>query len=338
MDEKSHRGHFVFIAFLIAGTAFLSFTCADQKNPESPRVSPHPDGWLNTVSLQFHGLQVETTGTKDCSNCHGDDFSGGYTEISCFSQDEGCHGGGPGGHPDGWMTLDDDNFHGEAIRSAGWNMDDCKRCHGTTYSGGTSDLSCNLCHIESPQHCNVCHGSEVQGVPHDWYFAPPEDLSGNHESSHRGVGAHQSHVAHYPCWTCHEVSIPILTYFPVSTHIDETEGAEVFFDPDSLSAQGTSSPDYHDDTGTCSGIYCHGFTLNAGGTDITPTWTDRSSALCGSCHDTDENDTSPQDSISVKGHLPNLRDGMICWDCHPANIDDTGPSDSTHVNGIIDLL
>ncbi|MCC7142567.1 MAG: hypothetical protein IT349_10760 [Candidatus Eisenbacteria bacterium] len=49
--------------------------------------SGHPDGWLETRSLSFHGLVVMENGVDDCTRCHGFGLSGGTSHVACAD----CH-------------------------------------------------------------------------------------------------------------------------------------------------------------------------------------------------------------------------------------------------------
>ena len=71
--------------------------------------------------------------------CHGDDYLGGTSGVSCYQ----CHAGGPSGHPTTsiWVgSPDSDDFHGED------DIARCVTCHGDDYLGGTSGVSCYQCH------------------------------------------------------------------------------------------------------------------------------------------------------------------------------------------------
>jgi hypothetical protein len=74
-------------------------------------------------------------------------------------------------HPTGWLLEYSEQFHGEAIRAADWDMSSCQTCHGADYAGGFVEVSCNTCHARTPESCSTCHGTG--GVS----AGPPEDLS-----------------------------------------------------------------------------------------------------------------------------------------------------------------
>jgi uncharacterized CHY-type Zn-finger protein len=102
--------------------------------------SGHPTaGWLDANSQSFHGIRVSQTGIKYCSACHGSDYLGGISGISCFT----CHNG-PSGHPVGWFDEDSPNFHGRIVKTQGTKG--CTLCHGEDLSGGISGVGCAKCH------------------------------------------------------------------------------------------------------------------------------------------------------------------------------------------------
>ncbi len=47
-------------------------------------------------------------------------------------------------HPDNWLDSDSDNSHIAKITDNG--IDGCTSCHGDSYHGGTSGVSCYSCH------------------------------------------------------------------------------------------------------------------------------------------------------------------------------------------------
>lgn len=133
----------------------------------------HPADW---VSPDVHGTAVIAGGGAACAGCHGADFRGGTTDVSCFR----CHDG-PGGHARGWAEA---TAHGLAAR--GPAASGCATCHGADYRGGWSAVSCYTCHpgptgrhaddyAEPGQHgaevvaaagvagCVACHGQDYEG-------------------------------------------------------------------------------------------------------------------------------------------------------------------------------
>ncbi len=55
--------------------------------------SGHPVGWLTPSSPAFHGHEVADDGDAQCAACHGADFLGGWSGVSCTT----CHDYPPDG-------------------------------------------------------------------------------------------------------------------------------------------------------------------------------------------------------------------------------------------------
>jgi len=88
-------------------------------------------------------------------------------------------------HDTGWDIPTSDDFHGKYLKAIGWDIDDCTKCHSTTFTGGTSEVSCFKCHSQYPHptgyananghpallravgyplgDCQDCHGSNYTG-------------------------------------------------------------------------------------------------------------------------------------------------------------------------------
>jgi len=100
----------------------------------------HPAGWVSETSPAFHGNEVARAGNAACKTCHGQDYLGGWSGVSCAE----CHAGGPSGHPDGWLDEASLSFHGLRVLAEGYES--CTRCHGPGLAGGTSGVACGECH------------------------------------------------------------------------------------------------------------------------------------------------------------------------------------------------
>jgi len=150
--------------------------CADRKDPSAPEKI-HPEEWTEASSGDFHGSKVALAGLVSCPACHGQDYQGGTSEVSCTS----CHNG-PGGHPFGWLNKTSENFHGAAVIAA-QSYQGCASCHGEEYKGKkNSGGSCYICH-------NGPSGHPAQG----WLDKSNEKFHGLAASS-RGISA---------CAACH---------------------------------------------------------------------------------------------------------------------------------------
>jgi predicted CxxxxCH...CXXCH cytochrome family protein len=166
--------------------------------------------------------------------------------------------------------------------------------------------------------CQVCHGTTGQNA------APPRAVNGDVSTAALGVGAHQAHLADsefrkaIECSECHVVPTS-------SAHangaVDLTWGTLATADgaaPAVAVAGGTA---------TCSGVYCHGATLGAGGSYTRPTWNSATSVTlsCGSCH----GNPPPAPHTS----------SASCNACHPLTVQADGAIDLAgghHVNGVVE--
>lgn len=237
-------------------------------------------------------------------------------------------------HSDGIASTDSPNFHAAKLADSNWDIESCQQCHASDYSGGTVEVSCNGCHSNpgGPEACNTCHGSfgDVTRI------APPTDLHNNVATTHKGVGAHSSHIydidiaAPISCYTCHpNQTFPGQNY--ISSHADGLP-AEV------------SIPGYNTSTYTCSNTVCHGnFTFPKAnstnqwaytaetitGNNATPLWTkvDGTQAACGTCH-----------GLPPTGHI--AADLNLCVDCHADVINEAGEiiAPLLHADGNVQLV
>lgn len=248
-------------------------------------------------------------------------------------------------HPEGFEKPAHPNFHGEFIKEAGWNMLQCRSCHGGDYNGANNAVSCRTCHTgpDGPESCNTCHGSfgNIERI------APPQDANGNTETINRGVGAHSMHLYDneagnaVACGECHLV--PQKTY--TEGHLDTALPAEVIFGD--LAKAHAGNPAYNAEQLTCENVYCHGsfeflmseavetnrFIYTADkmtGNNKTVKWTDvgNNEAACGTCH-----------GLPPQGHLGAGDWGIeTCVTCHWQVVDASGKiiDKTKHINGVAD--
>ncbi len=236
---------------------------------------------------------------------------------------------------------------------------DCGSCHGLPPQTATHlpVASCVACHAETvgpdnrtivdpTKHingivevstanlaCNACHG----GVVND---APPIDVSGNTQTSFRGVGAHQAHLVDsdrslaVPCTECHVVPAQLSD----PGHVDSMLPAEVTFGS-VASAQG-QNPTWDPQAGalTCAETWCH--KPDQGAPTSTPQWTNVTGAPlgCDSCHAWPP--AEPKGSTGGPHQVPNATD---CTICHPINSEwQDGEivirDPARHVDGIVDFF
>jgi hypothetical protein len=326
----------VTISILSAVVMIIFCSCSQEVIP-TPSVT-HPPDWNDVNSTVFHGNKVMAAGLESCTQCHGTDYQGGSSGISCYE----CHTNYP--HPDGWAPPG--NGHAIYMQSINWQYQACQVCHGIDYRGGSSGSSCFTCHTEAEglQACNLCHGTRGGSISDIASWAPPKDLMNNTATTAVGVGAHQKHLtgttwstAYFPnCTLCHE---PISSYYDPN-HIDSEEGVNMQFGA-AATWQGKVSPQWDHSSATCADTYCHGnFWFNKSesanawayegasirGNNRAMDWTrvGVGNADCGTCH-----------GLPPTGHIlvPS------CNPCHGSVVDANNNiiDKSKHINGVVDL-
>ncbi len=182
----------------------------------------------------------------------------------------------------------------------------------------------------APLCAEGCHGGADSPAP-----PPGLWLSGDPTSpSHRGVGAHQAHLAGstfrgpLPCASCHVVPAEV----DAAGHMDSPLPAEVRFSP--LARGGRRepaadlSPTLHTADMTCRGTYCHALDRAA---DPAPSWTAGAARVCGDCHG-----LPPGTTLSGAPHPQ--AEITACAACHPT-VDSAGAirDRALHINGVVDL-
>ena len=157
--------------FIILAGFLLSALCGcGSSNSAAPSfLGTHPVGW--SAGTQ-HGVQaLDPLKREGCTECHGKDFLGGTSKVSCYT----CHSAYP--HTAGW--VEPTPRHGAAYQS---DPAQCRACHGQDLKGGISGVSCDKCHpgyphssgwsasqVHGPQYgidpqsCVKCHGADLRG-------------------------------------------------------------------------------------------------------------------------------------------------------------------------------
>jgi len=178
--------------------------------------------------------------------------------------------------------------------------------------------------LSNPDECSACHGDSTRAATAANPLlpaAPPLDHLGNSTTTSPGVGAHQVHLRDsamrgaLTCADCH--TVPTNLYGHPSGTVNLTWGA--------LATAAGATPAWNGSNDTCSGVYCHGATLDAGGTNVAPVWTkvDGTQAACGTCH-------------AVPPPYPGHPQRTDCGSCHPGYTQTT-VNPGTHINGTVDL-
>lgn len=276
--------------------------------------TPPPAELTFGALAQSDGADPSFDGTR-CVDvyCHGETLLPGglrtkptWTLVDGSQSECGtCHGMPPGGeHP---PAADCMNCHENV--DAAWGITDPE-----THIDGVVNIA--------GFSCTGCHGLTGAGS------APPFDSEGGMATSRRGVGAHQSHMrpatwrATIACDQCH-----VVPFTPGQTgHLDTTlptDPADLSFGH--LAVADDANPAFNGTT--CTDVYCHGATLEPGGSVDEPVWTrvDGSQSTCGTCH-----------ALPPGGVHPVLDD---CDQCHPTLDDKRIIIDpARHINGVADMV
>jgi len=99
----------------------------------------HPAGWLPA------GHKPEAVAhLEDCIQCHGADYKGGISKVSCTD----CHIGNQNSvHPTAWGPFTD-VLHAAFVKTNGTSTCANVSCHGAALTGiSKSGPSCTLCHL-----------------------------------------------------------------------------------------------------------------------------------------------------------------------------------------------
>ena len=324
------------VLLFIVGHFFTG--CLEKKDPLG--VSTHPENWNTEGSVDFHGNAILSggLGLESCRSCHGESFTGGSSNVSCFTS--GCHTLFP--HPDGFADYTSPNFHKDYIaEELSWDIIGCRKCHGADYSGeGYSQKNCLTCHTSpgGPEACNTCHGNADNP-------APPVDLHNHIVTTTRGVGAHQPHLVDttwtnaYPqdCQLCHVMP----SAYNSEGHIDGSLPSEVVFN-EVATDSGKVTPVWNSASATCSNTYCHGnFVFRRD--ESAYTWAYSDSVMTGNNPEmiwtsvgTGQDACETCHGLPPVGHI----DQTTCHTCHGSVVDEEFNiiDKSLHINGKIDVF
>ncbi len=181
---------------MLVALAIAALTACSTKNGSShnnPDTGKHVGDWLDDHGKVAKEAPTANDGFAACEACHGSDFSGGSSEVSCF----GCHGV-PAPHPEAEVWLAEHTNTNEG------NAPVCALCHHNNNPAPAPDgteigcFNATLCHVhprdwlDRDQHgaaakarpdgseflgfasCNTpaCHGVAFDGVVTGTAFAP----------------------------------------------------------------------------------------------------------------------------------------------------------------------
>ena len=300
------------LIIVLIATVMLSWwmACSDDKNP-LPSKS-HPQSWSQIANADFHGNKVKTAGYESCRSCHGVDYRGGVSKVSCFK----CHESYP--HLDGWMNVQSSRYHGVFLKEAQYQLDNCTACHGGDYQGGSSGVSCYKCHANYPhkskwseQGHSDFHGTFLKNA--NWILT---ECSSCHGANFQGGLSESS------CYTCH-ASYPHLNGW-LNPGNNQFHGQFIRATSWSMaSCKSCHGQNYRGDDTGASCYLCH----------TQPTGPE----ACNTCHGSAVNNAPPQDLnnqtntgiIGVGAHQLHVARFPFCAVCHA---DITAFNDPHHID------
>ena len=118
-------------------------------------------------------------------------------------------------HSQEWSNPGSDEFHGKAILSKSLGLESCQSCHGETYMGGTSQVSCyeSGCHQVYPHPDGIAnpaadqfHGKILEGF--NWNLdacvsCHGDDYGGKGIVEKNCLSCHRERRGPRNCTTCH---------------------------------------------------------------------------------------------------------------------------------------
>ncbi|MFC1724591.1 CxxxxCH/CxxCH domain-containing protein [candidate division KSB1 bacterium] len=164
---KKNTGRIILYVFV----GLLAFHyCSESKSPsiiEEEGLVVHENGFMDVSSIDFHGTYLKNSDWNFglCKSCHGDDYTGGGVNKSCYE----CHDEGPlscttchGGEDNNSGAPPKDLNHNNGIESLSVGMH-------TVHVEGTANsnpVSCAACHTvpftyEAEGHIDDTENTEV---------------------------------------------------------------------------------------------------------------------------------------------------------------------------------
>ena len=118
-------------------------------------------------------------------------------------------------HPIGWNDLNSEVFHGDKVLTSG--AEPCKQCHGNSYAGGQSGVSCYQCHASYPhtdEWTTPGSGHDLYIKTKNWSLAGCQSCHGmDYKGGSSGKSCLQCHTAPdgpEACNTCHgNMGLPV---------------------------------------------------------------------------------------------------------------------------------
>lgn len=150
--KKVKLFYLAFSVILVSALAYQGCSQLDENAALAPELGVHPEGWADTLALDnpnFHANYIQNNklwNLVGCRSCHGADYSGGNTGVSCRTCHTGnsgpqgcrtCHGG-VSGHANPPEALNGDTAttslgvgaHMRHLYTSNWSAQlECEECH-----------------------------------------------------------------------------------------------------------------------------------------------------------------------------------------------------------------
>jgi hypothetical protein len=164
--------------------------CLDCHASGNSAGHPAPNVFLAPQDDGFHGKVIaDAMMTEQCQVCHGIEYDGGWSMVSCVA----CHAGGRSGHPSTEVMFDpdEDGYHANLLAERGPGA--CAECHGEQGGGSWTGVACTTCHAGNPNNAGGLSGHPAAAV---WNDPTSDDFHGD---------AYQQLVdqGQEPCTACH---------------------------------------------------------------------------------------------------------------------------------------
>jgi predicted CxxxxCH...CXXCH cytochrome family protein len=195
-------------------------------------------------------------------------------------------------HSTGWVdTSGHGAGHGLALQQQNWNATSCKSCHGGSYSGGTSGVSCFTCHPAAPH--DALFGAD--STKHGSYLKAKQWVATECQLCHGAT--YQSGNVNIACYSCH-------ASFPHEVKFNGTiTGHQTYLQTASYNAKECQK--------------CHGPAYGGGGVSVS----------CFTCHSAYPHDVTFGSTATTAHKQYIINNGLLtagCKDCHGSDYTGAG--------------